>query len=199
MVKILYFDYHGVLDRRTYHGLVAALLGAMGPAGTSTVQTDLEPLVYDYATGLSSPQEFWPMIEQRYGIPVAQAGKKYYLHVDPVREMWELLNILKQRFALGLMSDCARDKQEAIGHAYSLPDFFDVLIFSGDVRLTKKNPELYQYMLKDGFYLPDECVLIDDSPENAAVANSLGFPVHLFSSVPEFRQWLTTAGVPSGQ
>lgn len=184
MVRAIYFDYHGVLDRRTFAGFHRVLAEAL-PHASTDVEARIAPLGSAYAAGEMSPVQFWQAITEAYGPTVAQAGKKYLLHVDPIQPMWELINRLHEKFSIGLFSDCPMDKRDVIVRAYNLPEFFDQLIFSCDTRLTKVDPNFFRRMLRDGLYQPNECLLIDDSHQSIGQARSLGFQTHEFSSPTE--------------
>lgn len=184
MLRAIYFDYHGVLDERKFSGLVDVLVRAV-PHAPEHLRAHIEPTVYAYATGETTPTVFWNTMTELFGPTVVAKGKAYQLHVQPNREMWELLNKLHQQFSIGLFSDCAIDKRDVIVRSYNLPEFFDQLIFSCDVRQTKMDPNFYRRMLRDGLYQPEECLLIDDNHQAIGQAKSLGFLTHEFTTTAE--------------
>lgn len=190
MVRVIYFDYYGVLDRRTFPGLLEAVTKASGQADLSQVAPDLLSLAADYMVGQVGSHEFWQRLENDLGAAAGAAGRKYMLHVDPVREMWKMLNDLQPRYALGLCADCALDQKEVIRSAYSLPDFFDYLVLSCDVNRSKRDPDFYRLMLQNGTYQPEDCLLVDDDEANTSLAAEQGFETHLFRDVNEFREFM---------
>jgi len=69
--------------------------------------------------------------------------------------------------------------------AYRKYDFFKLLdgyTISGEVRLAKPDPAIYNLVLKKIGRSAQECLLIDDSSENIEVAKGLGFETILFHS-----------------
>ncbi len=182
MIRVVYFDYHGVLDKRSFRGLLNCIAQASGQPDTTAVTTQLESYVYQYVTGVLRPHEFWRTIEDRYGNTANRAGRQYYLHVDPDREMWNLLSTLHDQFELGLMTDCSGDKKEVIRSAYALTDYFDYLIFSCDTTLTKRDVGFYQLMSQAGKFEKNECMLVDDREANCQLAIDQGFQAHLFNN-----------------
>ncbi len=192
MIKVIYFDYHGVLDRRTFRGLLETIAHYSGQPDSAKVVTDLSSYGFDYADGKVKPHEFWRTIEERYGTTANRAGRQYILYVEPVLEMWNLVSQLHERFALGLFTDCPADKKETIRSAYALTDYFDYLIFSCDVQLSKRDPTFYQLMLQDGKYLAQECLVIDDSERNCEQAISMDFKAHVFRDPPTLQNYLQT-------
>lgn len=187
MIKVIYFDYHGVLDSHHFHGLLEMIAKASGQPQPAKIAASLESYGYNYAIGKISPHEFWRTIEERFGTSANRAGRKYQLHVEPVREMWNLLSELHERYELGLMTDCAIDKKEVIRSAYALTDYFDFLIFSCDTKFCKRDAEFYRLMAQNGRYQPGECLLVDDIEANCALAVEQGFQVHLFKDAQTLR------------
>ncbi len=192
MVKAIYFDYHGVLDQRNFQGLLEVLAQAIHGGDRQRVIAEVRNFAYDYATGKTSPHDFWHQIEGDYGSIVERAGRDYQLHVQPNVAMWSIVSSLKDRFTLGLCTDCATDKKEVIRSAYALTEFFDNLIFTCDVGLSKHDPELYQLMLWNNKFRPEECLLIDDALANVQQAIAVGFQAHQFTTAEELQHFLTT-------
>ncbi len=176
--RIIYFDYHGVLDRRGYRGLMSAIARGAETEATDAFLTRLEPQTYAYAAGQLQPVMFWQWVATQFGSAAANAGRKYYLHVDPIRPMWELLNSLHARIDLGLCTDSALDKKEVIRHAYDLPTFFEHLLFSCDIGRTKRDGFFYQALLEHGQYHAHDMLLIDNDERNVAMAQSAGIPAY---------------------
>lgn len=192
MIKAIYFDYQGVLDRRHFLGLMDVIAKASGQPDPTKVTSDLATYGYEYATGKIQPHEFWRTIEERYGTTANRAGRQYQLHVEPVLDMWNIVSQLHENYALGLLTDCARDKKETIRSAYALTDYFDYLLFSCDTLLSKRDVTFYQLMSQDGKYKPDECLLIDDAERNCGLAVSLGFQAYVYHDVPTLQNYLQT-------
>lgn len=192
MVKVIYFDYHGVLDRRSFRGLLQTIAKSSGQPDPAKVAADMETYVFDYATGKIRPHEFWRTIEERFGTVANRAGRAYQLHVEPVLEMWNLLSTLHSRYELGLCTDCSTDKKEVLRSAYALTDYFDFLIFSCDVLHSKRDLAFYQLMLQNGKYSPEECLLIDDTEHNCSLAVSLGFQAHVYRDPETLQNYLQT-------
>ena len=72
MIKAIFFDYHGVLDRRTFKGFLnflAELLYEQDNSMTKNehllkIRDQLSNLGIKYASGEISPQEFWKIIKK---------------------------------------------------------------------------------------------------------------------------------------
>ncbi|MCD8042506.1 MAG: HAD family phosphatase [Tannerellaceae bacterium] len=53
-------------------------------------------------------------------------------------------------------------------------DYFDKMYASYELKMTKPDPEIFEYMLQDGNMNPDETLFIDDGKKNIEVATALG-------------------------
>lgn len=199
MLKAIYFDYHGVLDRHTFRGL----LETMGQTWLRTrnqddqqylnafIQREQEP-GHHYTAGKTVPAAYWHRIAQEYGQEVEKIGRQYLLHVQPIRETWNLVSLLHEKFDVGLFSDCPLDKKEAIRSAYALTEFFDYLVFSCDVQLSKRSPEFFNLLLQNGLFKSEECLIIDNSEANIKFAQKLGFQAHVYTTPEELQTFIET-------
>ncbi len=62
---------------------------------------------------------------------------------------------------------------------------FDVAVFSCEHFLVKPDPAIYRLCLEKLGASPEECVFLDDVPENAAGARAVGIPALVFRSAEE--------------
>ena len=82
--------------------------------------------------------------------------------------------------------------------AYRKYDFFELLdgyIISGDVRLVKPDPAIFELMIEKIGCLARECLLIDDSAKNIEAARQLGFETILFRSSDQLETELRKLGL----
>lgn len=59
-------------------------------------------------------------------------------------------------------------------------DYFDGYVFSAQEKLVKPDPRIYQLLLNRYHLKADECLFIDDIPENTAAAEKLGMYAFTF-------------------
>lgn len=75
---------------------------------------------------------------------------------------------------------------------FPILQLIDNYIVSGDVRLVKPDPRIFQLLL-DRFHLrPDETVFIDDNPDNVYAARHLGIHAICFSNSEDLTNELRT-------
>jgi FMN phosphatase YigB (HAD superfamily) len=89
-------------------------------------------------------------------------------------------------------------------------DLFDGIVISGDLKLIKPQPAIYQHLLAKYQLEAAECVFIDDRPENIAIAAQLGIhaiqfkqtrawwnPFYKQSNTAQIQQMITALTTPS--
>jgi 2-haloacid dehalogenase len=95
----------------------------------------------------------------------------------------DILDRLKQdgRPLYGL-SNWSAETFPRVRHDYPFFDWFDDILLSGDVRLNKPDPAIFNLLLNKIGYSAPECILIDDSQSNIDTAKKLGFATVHFAS-----------------
>ncbi len=78
---------------------------------------------------------------------------------------------------------------------FDFVSWFDGVVVSGEVGMTKPSPEIYHYLFQRFGLEPGDAVFIDDNRPNIEAAQSLGLESHLFTSPPHLRNYLTAAGL----
>lgn len=68
-------------------------------------------------------------------------------------------------------------------------------VFSYTVKTVKPEPEIYKILLERYRLMPEECVFIDDRPENLKTAHKLGMKTVLFTSYEQAVEALRGLGV----
>jgi 2-haloacid dehalogenase len=102
----------------------------------------------------------------------------------PISGTVEILQKLKQQgYPLYGLSNWSSETFPRATQKYPFFQLFDNIILSGDVKLLKPDPAIFNLLLnKIGFSAP-ECLLIDDSQPNIDTAKELGFvTIHFISS-----------------
>lgn len=88
------------------------------------------------------------------------------------------------------LTNWAADTFREARHIVPLDRFTGVVV-SGEVKMMKPEPEIFQLLLQQfGLHAPD-CLFIDDMPYNTAAAATLGFETITFTGAAALRQELT--------
>ncbi|MGV4529720.1 HAD family hydrolase [Ornithobacterium rhinotracheale] len=100
----------------------------------------------------------------------------------------EILKELHQKYPLyGLTNWSA----ESIDIAYNRYDFFSLfkgIVVSGEEKLIKPEPEIYQVLLNRYSLTPEKCLFIDDNLDNVKAAQAQGINAIQFTSPEKLRK-----------
>jgi HAD superfamily hydrolase (TIGR01509 family) len=114
----------------------------------------------------------------------------------PLQGTVDLLLPLKHAgFELHGLSNWSSEKFAAVRARYAFFQLFDTILLSGDVKLIKPDPRIFQALLDRIGRSAGECVFIDDSEENITTARSLGFETIRFESADQLRTVLQQRGL----
>jgi 2-haloacid dehalogenase len=158
----------------------------------------------------------WNLEQDRgraFAVAVSELSGRFPHYADFIRaydERWEesiggaieptvaLLGALKQSgYALFGLSNWSAETFRRIRPRFSFFAWFDTIILSGEVQIIKPDPRIYAILLERVGRPAAECLFIDDSPANVAVAEQLGFKTIRFESPEQLAGELTVRGLLS--
>lgn len=114
----------------------------------------------------------------------------------PLQGTVDLLAPLKAAgFELHGLSNWSSEKFAAVRTKYPFFQLFETILLSGEVKLVKPDPRIFQALLERIGRPPGECLFIDDSAENVAAARALGFETILFESPEQLSGELQRRGL----
>lgn len=106
----------------------------------------------------------------------------------PIPGVVDILCKLKQDgYPLFGLSNWSMETFPLIRREYEFFDWFDDMVISGDAKLIKPHPAIFNLLLNKINYSAPECVLIDDSLPNIDTANELGFATIHFTSAEQLQ------------
>lgn len=119
----------------------------------------------------------------------------------PIQGSVEILRALKQqgRTLYGL-SNWSAETFERVRHNFPFLDLLETIVLSGEARVNKPDPRIFQVLLDRTGRQAGDCLLIDDSPANVAAAAVLGFQTVRFESPQQLKDALVRRGLlaPNG-
>ncbi len=116
-------------------------------------------------------------------------------HCPQIEGMSELIDDVKKQCDIYLLSNFNKHLRDEL-HQIPVLEKFDGLVISGEVKLAKPDPAIYQYLLNTYHLNAEECLFIDDLDRNIAVGESVGIHGYLFDGdVEKLRTYLTEIGV----
>lgn len=128
---------------------------------------------------------------------VAQIGERLQPMADTVALLAQLHSQRAQRPALRLyyLSNMPEPYARVLEQRHGFLQWFDGGVFSGDVRITKPDPAIYQLLQTRYALAPEQTVFIDDLHANVNAANALGWHGIQFESTQQLRTRLEAIGV----
>ena len=108
----------------------------------------------------------------------------------------DILCKLKQKdYPLYGLSNWSAETFPRAQHNYPFFDWFNDIFLSGDVKLNKPDPAIFNLLLNKTGYSAPECLLIDDSQTNIDTAKELGFATVRFTSPEDLQTELQRLGL----
>ncbi len=118
----------------------------------------------------------------------AELIRAYHVHWEdsvggPIGGTVEIARRLKrQGWHLYALTNWSAETFPIARGKYDFLGLFDAIIVSGEVRLIKPDPAIFELTIEKTGAAASQCLLIDDSAENIAVAKRLGMQAILFRS-----------------
>lgn len=182
MIKGIVFDCFGVLIA---DGLKAHI-DAVAQVDPQAAQ-DLHDLLKQIDRGMTSFEESSEQISQLMSIKEGEFLEKLNETLVRNDELLSFIRTLRPRYKVALLSNVrGRDRlDELFAPEYSLDDFFDVVVASGDVGIIKPEREIYELTAEKIGIAPEDCVMIDDRPDYCEGAETVGMRSILFQNTKQ--------------
>ena len=130
------------------------------------------------------------------GIAIHSAKFPQYAHlIQAYYDHWEdsitgaitdtvdIVQLFKEKgFPLFCLSNWSAETFPRARRKYPFFDMFDDIILSGEVKLNKPDPAIFNLLLNKTGYSAPECILIDDAQPNIDTAKKLGFVAAHFTN-----------------
>ena len=109
----------------------------------------------------------------------------------------ELVRRLREQAGVGLylLTNVPAEVMAARFDRYDLLGLFDGAVVSGEERLLKPSPEIYQLLVRRYGLAPGESLFVDDVEANVEAARALGFHGHRFVDAPTLAAALREHGL----
>lgn len=96
----------------------------------------------------------------------------------------DFLRTAHERFHTALISNDASRWSHYIRDKWGLNPYFDVITVSGDVKICKPDPRIFELTLKKLGVTAEECLYVDDRPVHLEAARNLGLRTVMMGSQP---------------
>jgi 2-haloacid dehalogenase len=115
---------------------------------------------------------------------------------------WQTVEILRTlkaaSYPLYGLSNWPAEKWRLVRPKYEFFGWFDYILISGEVKLAKPDPRIFNLFLEQTGLPAEQCLYIDDSPHNTEVAGQLGFQTIHFRSAEQLHEELCHRGILDG-
>lgn len=132
-----------------------------------------------YDNGLISTKDLKELMAEKIGCSntaMEALLQHVIISLRPVPEVVELLQQLKSLgYKLIALSNMPHDIFIALFEEHKFWQLFDDIIISGQVKLIKPNPAIFEFLLNKHDLAASDCIFLDDSQANIAQAKSMGF------------------------
>jgi putative hydrolase of the HAD superfamily len=140
-------------------------------------------------------------IKEIYGIPISDEDMEKIIDIwgknwELDEEMVEFAKNLKKNYRLFILSNVDRESIEKFKdlHLKRL-NFVEEKFHSWKLGMIKPDREIYEYVLEKIGAEPEECVFIDDRPENIEGAEKVGIHGIVFKNREQLKNELKNLGV----
>ncbi len=200
--RAVIFDVGAVL----FHWDMRAIFTDMLPdaAARDALVRDVITIDWHFQADAGRPLEEM-LAERKASFPAHTAAiDRYASHfadslTGPVAGMHALVEELHaRRVPLYIISNFGAEFWAAFRPTQCVFDRFDGIVISGEERIAKPDPAIFQLTL-DRFALnASDCLFIDDRADNIATGEACGIAGHVFAGQASVRAWLAAAGVVPG-
>lgn len=195
VIKQIFFDWGGVLSFNIYNSLATTLAEkeSVDPLRAMIVLDKFSP---PYEVNKIPGREFWNRIIHELHLKMSMdslihiACKSNRLNF----EIYELATVLKDRYALGILSNNINELTTYIRSNFELHPFKHI-IFSNEVRVRKPEQAIYNLALEKAEVKPEESVFIDDLPANVSAASKIGIHAICYHDSLQLKEDLKRLGV----
>ena len=134
--------------------------------------------------GMLSRQQFDQAIAEMIGLPTNEVTEKYWRKSYRSEQTIDWVKSLKQQgsYKVALLSNIGPKWIDDFIPRSELNEMFDEIVLSGEVMMTKPNPEIFEYTANKLSLRPDECLFIDDTMKNVESAQLVGMKSVLFGT-----------------
>ncbi len=148
--------------------------------------------------GKITEDKFWEKLIQRnnWRIGIDEFKKAIRNNFDEIKGVREIIEKLKDNgFKLGLLSDHAREWINHCNGKFDYHKLFHSTQYSFEVECCKTDKKIFELLLKKLGEKSENCLFIDDSEKNIAVAKSIGLNVIQFKNPKQLKKELTSFAI----
>lgn len=182
MIKAIIFDCFNVLYIDAHKSLIEQY---------PSVATELLDLRRQADLGMLDKNQYIQAISDVTKLDAAKIEKTIQYEHTLNKPLVNFIKIeLKPHYKIGMLSNIGRGWMQDFFSEHDLHQLFDAVVLSGEERVVKPNPKIYEIIAGKTGVLTEECVMIDDIPANCEGARQAGMQAVHYQSVEQTKQQL---------
>ena len=184
MIKAILFDFGGVIYQHPKEVIPEVLARIYGQPVDITIK-EYGKYKDDYFTGKLSTTELIKSLSTTFNSTkstqeVQELWLKHYSELaKPNNEVLEIIQNLRKKYKVYLFSNTT-EMSNMHNSKTGLYDYFDGLFLSYRMKMKKPKEEIYEKVISEIEFEPQECIFIDDEPKNLEPAKNMGMRTILF-------------------
>ncbi|MBD3354619.1 HAD-IA family hydrolase [Candidatus Woesearchaeota archaeon] len=194
-IKGIIFDYGGVLSPP---GSLRPICEKFAPEYGVDIEKMHKILVKNWhkaRIAKISDEEFWKNLAYFLGTDKDSFKKDFLKYPQFDERFFELINNLKNRYRIGLLSNHIRSWLGKDIKEKNLKDIFDVIVTSYDAKLAKPDIKIFELIVKKMKLKPEECIYIDDQEKNMHPSSKMGMYSILYTDFNQLKKELKNIGI----
>lgn len=199
MVKVIFCDLGNVLVKVNYPRVLQALSSFFNLPETFFTQPTVMELEIAFEAGKLSQQEYLTQVKtllpNHNHFQLADLVRLWQVPFDYDWEVWEIIQNVRQRTPVFLLSNTNPIHIQAIRQKFDLFQYLDGWVLSYEVGAIKPDPAIYQAALRQALVQPEQALFIDDLPANVSGAQALNIQAYQFSNAVDLKKYLLQLGL----
>jgi epoxide hydrolase-like predicted phosphatase len=118
--------------------------------------------------------------------------RQFFQGKERNQELLDYAESLRTRYKIGLLSNLGGDMMDGFFAPAEREKFFDTVVLSGEVRMAKPDPEIFELTCERLGVEPAEAVMVDDVAGNCEAARSVGMGAVCYEHFAQMKTELET-------
>jgi putative hydrolase of the HAD superfamily len=197
-IRAALFDFGGVIAEEGFQAGLYAIADRFGLDRREFLQTATEAVYSSgYVTGSGSEADFWQLVRQKTGVsaPDKELRLEILTRFVPRPRMLDLVRSIRRKGrAVAILSDQS-DWLDLLDGTYQFFREFDAVFNSYHLGKTKRDPTLFDDIIKALRVQAGQALFVDDNPAHIGRADERGLQTHLFTTESRLQGELVTLGL----
>ena len=195
-IKTIFFDLYGVLIGFNSSQLVYFLTQKTNLNIDQAIQTIYETKASKrFMIGKINFNQYYEELinecPETKKINFSDFRKKWFSNTIDILPTVKSLNILHKKYSLWIISNTSEKNIKYLKKNYDFLNHFDGIITSEVAEVSKPNPKIFLYALKQANSSIENSLFIDDRKINIEAASSLGFYTFQFADFKKYNHFIS--------